>query len=120
MLFNGEKLGTGKGPSVDIAVDPIDGTRPLAFGRSNAIATVALSPQGTMFNPGPFLYMHKIAVGPIGKDIIDIEAPVSDNLIKLAKAKGENVEDLNRCCVGSPASREVDRRNPCYRRRVSA
>jgi fructose-1,6-bisphosphatase II len=94
MLFNGEQLGTGMGPEIDIAVDPIDGTRPLAYGRSNAISTVALAPKGTMFNPGPFLYMYKMAVGPIGRDIIDIDAPVADNLIKLAKAKGEKTEDL--------------------------
>ena len=80
MLFNGEQLGTGVGPEIDIAVDPVDGTRPLAFGRSNAISTVALAPKGTMFDPGPFLYMYKMAVGPIGKDIIDIEAPIADNL----------------------------------------
>lgn len=102
MLFNGEHLGTGSGPELDIAVDPIDGTRPLAFGRSNSIATVALSPKGTMFDPGPFLYMHKMAVGPIGKDLIDIDAPVADNLLKLAKAKGEHVEDLTVVVLDRP------------------
>lgn len=94
MLFNGEKLGTGAGPQMDIAVDPIDGTRPLAHGLWNAIATVALSPRGTMFNPGPFLYMNKIAVGPVAVGLIDIDAPVADNLMKVAKAKGEKIEDL--------------------------
>ncbi len=94
MLFNGEKLGMGKMPEVDIAVDPIDGTRPLAFGLWNAITTVALAPRGTMFDPGPFVYMNKIAVGPEAKDVIDIEAPVADNLKKIAKAKGEDVDDL--------------------------
>ena len=94
MLFNGERLGTGEPPLVDIAVDPIDGTRPCALGLPNAIATVALAPRGTMFNPGPFVYMHKIAVGPEAKDVINIEAPIKDNLEKVAKAKGEKVEDL--------------------------
>ncbi len=94
MLYNGEKLGMGKMPEVDIAVDPIDGTRPLAFGLWNSISTVALAPRGTMFDPGPFVYMDKIAVGPEARDVIDIEAPVADNLKKIAKAKGEDVDDL--------------------------
>lgn len=94
MLYNGERLGSGGPPMVDIAVDPIDGTRPLALGLSNAIATVALAPRGSLFNPGPFLYMEKIAVGPQARDVIDIEAPVADNLLKIAKAKGEDVKDL--------------------------
>src|SRR5512133_2879164 len=75
MLFNGEICGNGSLPEMDIAVDPIDGTRPVANGMPNAISTVALAPRGTMFNPGPFLYMYKIAVGREAKDVIDIEAP---------------------------------------------
>lgn len=107
MLFNGEKCGTGNGPEIDIAVDPVDGTRPLAFGRSNAISTVALSPRGTMFNPGPFLYMYKMAVGPIGKDVIDIEAPIAENLTKLAKVKGEKTEDLTVVVLDRPRHEEL-------------
>ena len=107
MLFNGELLGTGVGPEIDIAVDPVDGTRPLAFGRSNAIATVALSPRGTMFNPGPFLYMYKMAVGPLGKDIIDIEAPIADNLNKMAKVKGEKTEDLTVVVLDRPRHEQL-------------
>ncbi|MEI8132890.1 MAG: class II fructose-bisphosphatase [Leptolinea sp.] len=102
MLFNGEVLGTGEYPKVDIAVDPIDGTRPLSTGLNNSIATVAIAPRGTMFNPGPFLYMNKIAVGPEAKDVIDINAPVKDNLKKIAKAKGENVEDLTVVILDRP------------------
>jgi fructose-1,6-bisphosphatase II len=94
MLYNGEKLGTGEPPEVDIAVDPIDGTSVLAMGTANAISTVALAPRGSMFNPGPFMYMNKIAVGPEAKDVIDIEAPVAENLRRIARAKGEKVEDL--------------------------
>lgn len=94
MLFNGERMGTGQPPSVDIAVDPIDGTRPLAHGLPNSIATVALAPRGTMFDPGPYVYMDKIAVGPEAKDVVDIEAPVEDNLKKIAQAKGADVNDL--------------------------
>lgn len=107
MLFNGEKCGTGNGPEIDIAVDPVDGTRPLASGRSNAISTVALSPRGTMFDPGPFLYMYKMAVGPVGKDIIDIQAPIADNLNKLAKVKGERTEDLTVVVLDRPRHDEL-------------
>jgi len=94
MLYNGEKLGTGRPPSVDIAVDPIDGTRLLALGRANSLATVAIADRGTMWNPGPFVYMDKIAVGPVGKGKIDINASPADNLKSVAKAKGCDVNDL--------------------------
>ena len=107
MLFNGENCGTGSGPEIDIAVDPVDGTRPLAFGRSNAISTVALAPRGTMFNPGPFLYMYKMAVGPIGKDVIDINVSIAENLNKLAKVKGEKTEDLTVVVLDRPRHEEL-------------
>jgi fructose-1,6-bisphosphatase II len=94
MLFNGEEVGTGKPPQVDIAVDPIDGTRPLANGFLNSIATVAIAPRGTMFDPGPFVYMDKIAVGPAAKGLIDIEAPIEDNLGKIAHSEGKTLKDL--------------------------
>jgi len=94
MLYNGEKLGTGEPPSVDIAVDPIDGTRLLALGRANSVATVAIADRGTMWNPGPFVYMDKIAVGPVGKGKIDVNASPADNLKSVAKAKGCDVNDL--------------------------
>src|SRR5512138_659326 len=93
-LFNGQRLGTGDDPEVDIAVDPIDGARPLALGLGNSISAVALAPRGTMFNPGPVEYMNKIVAGPQARDVIDIDAPVADNLKKVAKAKGEQVNDL--------------------------
>lgn len=110
MLFNGERLGTGEPPQVDIAVDPIDGTRPTAYGLPNAIATVALAPRGSMFNPGPIVYMDKIAVGPEARDVIDIEAPVEENLRKIAKAKGGNVEDLTAVILDRPRHEELIRR----------
>src|SRR3970040_3024210 len=75
MLYNGEMLVSGNGPQVDIAVDPIDGTRLLALGRGNSIATVATAERGTMFRPGPFVYMDTMAVGPEAKGVIDWEAP---------------------------------------------
>lgn len=107
MLYNGEKLGTGEGPEVDIAVDPIEGTRPLAYGLWNSISTVALAPRGTMFNPGPFVYMNKIAVGPVARHAVDIDAPVSDNLNKVAKAKGVKVEDLTVVVLDRPRHQEL-------------
>lgn len=94
MLYNGEIVGNGSGLDFDVAVDPIDGTRPLAFGRSNSLATVAIAPKGTMFDPGPFVYMNKLAVGPEAKGVIDIEKPIIDNLKAIAKAKRKDVEDL--------------------------
>lgn len=102
MLFNGEHVGTGVGPEMDIAVDPIDGTRPLANGTWNAIATVALAPRGTMFDPGPFLYMNKIAVGPETKGVVNIEAPVEHNLQAIARASGKTVEDLTIVILDRP------------------
>ena len=102
MLYNGEKVGNGSKPDVDVAVDPIDGTRPLAFGRSNSIATVALAPRGTMFDPGPFLYMNKIAVGPEAKGKINIEKSITENLHAIAKAKGKAVEDLTTIILDRP------------------
>ena len=102
MLFNGERLGTGDSPSVDIAVDPIDGTRPLALGIWNSIATVALAPRGTMFNPGHLVYMHKLAVGPQARGAIDIEASPTENLRRVASAKGEEVEDLTVVILDRP------------------
>ncbi len=107
MLFNGERVGTGQGVEMDIAVDPIDGTRPLANGTSNAIATVALAPRGTMFNPGPFLYMNKIAVGPEGRGHVNIEAPVEDNLRAVARAKGKSIEDLTLVILDRPRHAEL-------------
>jgi fructose-1,6-bisphosphatase II len=94
MLFNGEALGTGREPKVDIAVDPIDGTRLLALGKGNSLATVALADRGSMFNPGPIVYMNKIAVGPEAKGHIDIEAPPAVNLRSVARALGKDVRDL--------------------------
>ncbi len=102
MLYNGEKVGNGSAPNVDVAVDPIDGTRPLAFGRSNSLATVALAPRGTMFDPGPFVYMNKIAVGPESKGRINIEKSITENLQAVAKAKGKDVEDLTTIILDRP------------------
>ena len=94
MLFNGEEVGDGTAPRTDVAVDPIDGTTLTSLGRANAISVIAVSERGTMFNPGPCVYMHKIAVGPEAAGSIDITATATQNLRWIAKAKGESVRDL--------------------------
>ena len=107
MLYNGERVGMGSGPEMDIAIDPIDGTRPLSNGQPNSIATVAIAPRGTMFNPGPYVYMDKIAVGPEAKGVVDIEAPVSDNLEKIARAKEIELDDLTVVILDRPRHAEL-------------
>lgn len=102
MLYNGEKLGTGHPPQVDIAVDPIDGTRLLALGRANSLSTVALADQGTMFDPGPIVYMDKIAVGPEGKGAIDLEVSPLVNLRSVARAVGKSIQDLTVMVLDRP------------------
>jgi fructose-1,6-bisphosphatase II len=94
MLFNGEQLGDGSAPSMDIAVDPIDGTTLTSLGRGGAIAVIAMSERGTMFDPGPCVYMEKIAAGPAAADVIDLNAPAKANLAAVAKALGEKVSDV--------------------------
>ena len=94
MLYNGERVGTGNPPGVDIAVDPVDGTRLRAEGRPGSLAVLAAAPAGTMFDPGPLVYMHKMVVGPAAADEIDIDAPIADNLARVARANGKDVRDL--------------------------
>jgi fructose-1,6-bisphosphatase, class II len=107
MLFNGEHVGNGNGLEMDIAVDPIDGTRPLANGTWSALATVALAPRGTMFDPGPFLYMDKIAVGPLVKGKVDINAPVKENLGVIAKAGSKSIEDVTVMILDRPRHEQL-------------
>ncbi len=94
MLYNGEQVGNGEGIEMDVAVDPIDGTRLLAEGRPGSLAVLACSPRGTMFDPGPMVYMEKMVVGPDAVGVLDLDAPLKDNLEKVAKAKGKQVNDL--------------------------
>ncbi len=94
MLYNGEEIGDGSAPRVDIAVDPIDGTTLTSLGRPNAIAVIALSERGTMFDPGPCVYMEKIAVGEQAKTAIDLNVSVTENLEKVAAALDKKVGDL--------------------------
>lgn len=107
MLYNGENVGNGSAPDVDVAVDPIDGTRPLAFGRSNSLATVAIAPRGSMFDPGPFVYMNKLAVGPAAKGSINIEKSITENLQAIAKATHKDVEDLTTIVLDRDRHKDV-------------
>ncbi len=102
MLYNGERVGTGTGVPVDVAVDPVEGTRLLAMGRSNSISTVAIAERGSMFNPGPIVYMHKIAVGPEAKGQVDLDAPIAHNLEAVARAKGDDIDDLTVVILDRP------------------
>src|SRR5438094_1355323 len=94
MLYNGEQLGDGSAPSADIAVDPIDGTTLTSLGRGNALSVIAMSERGTMFNPGPCVYMEKIAVGPDAAGVVDLTRSPTENLRAVADAKGESVQDV--------------------------
>jgi fructose-1,6-bisphosphatase II len=107
MLFNGEKVGDGHEPLVDVAVDPIDGTTLTAKGLDNALSVIAVSERGTMFNPGPSFYMEKIAVGPDCVGSIDITASVTQNLRWIAKSKQESVRDLTVVILDRPRHAEL-------------
>jgi fructose-1,6-bisphosphatase II len=94
MLYNGERIGNGDPPVVDVAVDPIDGTTLTAKGLNGAIAVVALAERGTMFDPGPVMYMEKIAAGEEARDVLDLDVSLTENLERLAKVKKSDVADL--------------------------
>ena len=106
MLFNGEVLGTGVAPQVDIAVDPIDGTTILSLGRSGALSVVSLAERGSLYNPKHILYMDKLAVGADAAGVIDIDAPVAVNLRNVARAKKKDIDDLTVVILDRP--RHVD------------
>jgi fructose-1,6-bisphosphatase II len=95
MLYNGEHVGDGSGTLVDVAVDPLEGTRLTALGQPNAIAVIAVAERGTMFFPGAAVYMEKIAVGPEGIDVVDINASPTENVHAVAKAKGITPRELS-------------------------
>ena len=94
MLFNGEHVGDGTGPEVDVAVDPLEGTRLTALGQPNAIAVIAGAERGTLFFPGAAVYMEKIAVGPVGIDVVDINASPTENVNAVARAKGVSPREI--------------------------
>jgi fructose-1,6-bisphosphatase II len=107
MLFNGEAIGDGSPPQTDIAVDPIDGTTLTALGRGNALAVIAVSERGTMFDPGPCVYMEKIAVGPEAKGRVSLEQSVTENLQAVAAAKGESVREVTAVVLDRPRHDEL-------------
>jgi fructose-1,6-bisphosphatase II len=94
MLFNGENVGNGRGPSCDIAVDPIDGTSLTAAGRQNALSMIAVADRGSMYDPSAVFYMDKIVTGFEGHGVVDIRKPIAENIHALAKAKGKDVADI--------------------------
>jgi fructose-1,6-bisphosphatase II len=94
MLYNGEHIGDGSPPRVDIAVDPLEGTRLTALGMPNALAVIALSSRGTMFDPGPCVYMEKIAGGPEIADLLDLDRPLAETLGLIAERKGTDIRDV--------------------------
>ena len=109
MLFNGEYVGTGEGPLCDVAVDPVDGTALCAKGMANAIAVMAVAERGTMFDPSAVFYMEKLVTGSAAADVVDITAPAGVNVRAVAKAKGENPEDVTVCILDRPRHDDIVR-----------
>jgi len=102
MLYNGERIGDGRPPLVDVAVDPVDGTTLTAKGQNGALSVIALSERGTMFNPGPCVYMKKVAVGPRGRGAVDVNASATDNLQELAKRLKKPIQELGVVVLDRP------------------
>jgi len=105
MLYNGERVGNGRPPPLDVAVDPVDGTRLTAEGGPGALAVMALASRGSMYAPGRLVYMDKIAVGEEARGSIDLDAPVGDNLRGVAAAIGKDVEDLTAIILDRPRNK---------------
>jgi len=102
MLYNGEQVGDGTGPEVDVAVDPIDGTTLMSKGMPNALAVLAVAERGAMFDPSAVFYMEKLAVGPDCAGVVDINAGVTENLNRIAKVKKTGVSDVTVCILDRP------------------
>ena len=102
MLYNGEQVGDGTGPQVDVAVDPVEGTTPTAKGMDNAISVIAVSERGTMYDPSAVFYMDKLVVGPDAADRVDIRLPIRENIRRLARAKRKYVEDVTVVMLDRP------------------
>jgi fructose-1,6-bisphosphatase II len=107
MLFNGEQVGNGEGPDCDVAVDPIDGTTLMSKGMPNALAVLAVAERGAMYDPSAVFYMEKLAVGPEAADVIDITAPVIENVRRVAKAKEVGIADVTVCVLDRPRHAEL-------------
>ncbi len=102
MLYNGEQVGDGTGPACDVAVDPIDGTRLTANGMPDAIAVLAVSARGSMYDPSAVFYMSKLVTGPEAADVVDIEAPAAHNIAAVARAKGCSSSDVTVVILDRP------------------
>ncbi len=107
MLFNGERVGNGKGPACDIAVDPIDGTSLAAAGRKNALSVIAVSDRGTMLDASSVFYMDKIVTGPEGIGVVDIRRPIADNIHALARAKNLDVGEMRIAVLDRPRHEQL-------------
>jgi fructose-1,6-bisphosphatase II len=102
MLYNGEEVGSGTGAEVDVAVDPLEGTRLTALGQPNAISTVALAERGTMFFPGAAVYMDKIACGPEAAGAVDLDQTPADNVRAVAEARGVSPREVSVVVLDRP------------------
>ena len=102
MLYNGEKVGSGKGPKVDVAVDPVEGTTVLAKGQANAISTIAIADEGAMLRPGSSFYMDKLVVPRAAKNVIDIDASPTTNCRRIAAALDKDINALTVCVLDRP------------------
>jgi fructose-1,6-bisphosphatase II len=107
MLFNGERVGSGRGPSCDIAVDPIDGTSLTAAGRQNALSVIAVADRGTMLDASSVFYMDKIVTDASGRGVVDIRKPIGENLRALAAAKGKEVGELRVAVLNRPRHEQL-------------
>ncbi|HVV20986.1 MAG TPA: class II fructose-bisphosphatase [Pseudonocardiaceae bacterium] len=107
MLYNGERVGNGDGPDCDVAVDPIDGTTLMAKGMPNAIAVLAATERGAMFDPSAVFYMEKLAVGPECADVVDLTLPVGENIRRVAAAKDSDVSDVTVCILDRPRHEQL-------------
>lgn len=107
MLYNGELVGDGTGPEVDVAVDPVDGTTLTAKGMNNAVSVMAVSERHSMFDPSAVFYMDKLAVGPEAADVVDIRLPVKENVKRVAKAKGSSVSDVTVVLLDRPRHAQI-------------
>jgi len=106
MLYNGEQIGDGSPPHVDIAVDPLEGTRLTALGMPNAVAVIALSARGTMFDPGPVMYMEKLAGGEDIADLLDLDAPLGETVRRVAERRGMDIRDVMVVTLDRPRHEE--------------
>ncbi|HEX5741261.1 MAG TPA: class II fructose-bisphosphatase [Pilimelia sp.] len=107
MLYNGERVGDGTGPEVDVAVDPIDGTTLMSKGMPNALAVLAVAERGSMYDPSAVFYMEKIAVGPDCADVVELDAGIKENIRRVAKVKNTNVSDVTVCILDRPRHAQI-------------